>query len=160
MLASSKWSQLNVFCFYLEIKIRGPFSFYLTPFTSFLGWFCSVCLHIFAMETNTGTLGDIDSAEYFSVFNAELGSGNPVRKRSIPTYYKDGGVGQTIFFLLNAKPLRGYNLVLKIHPFCTSQFQGEIQIPKMSPFFASLSHLQWVLSTFFSALSHPPLSPG
>lgn len=49
------------------------------------------------METNSGTLGDIDSAEYFSVFNAELGSRSPVRKRSIPTY-KDGGVGQTIFF--------------------------------------------------------------
>ena len=42
--------------------------------------------------------GGYDSAEYFSVFIAELGSGSPVRKRSIPTYYKDGGVGQTIFF--------------------------------------------------------------
>lgn len=50
------------------------------------------------METNTGTLGDIDSAEYFSVFIAELGGGSPVRKRSIPMYSKDGGVGQTIFF--------------------------------------------------------------
>ena len=119
-----------------------------------------MCLHIFAMETNTGNLGDIDSAEYFSVFIAELGSGSPMRKRSIPMYCKDGGAGQANFFLLNAKHLTGYNLVLKIHPFCTQQVQGENQIPKMSPLFASLSHLQWVLSTFFSALSHSPLSPA
>ena len=112
------------------------------------------------METNTGNLGDIDSAEYFSVFIAELGSGSPIRKRSISMYCKDGGVGQANFFLLNAKHLTGYNLVLKIHPFCTQQVQGENQIPKMSPLFASLSHLQWVLSTFFSALSHSPLSPA